>query len=400
MLMVKAGAPVDEFIELLLPHLEPGDLLMDGGNSFFMDTIRRNKYLSDKGFLFIGTGVSGGEEGARFGPSIMPGGQPEAYALVEPILTKISAHVNGDPCCTYIGPDGAGHYVKMVHNGIEYGDMQLIAEASFLMKEALGLSAAEMHDIFAEWNKGDLDSYLIEITRDILARVDEKTGKPLVDLILDKAGQKGTGKWTSQSALDLGVCTPTITEAVFAALHLRHQGAARRRLQGPLRTRTRPTAATRRNSSRPFARPSTPPRFAPTRRASRSMAEAQKEYQWDLQFGEIAKIWRGGCIIRARFLHCITDAFTREPEPRQPHARPVLQGRARIVADELAQGGGGGRDARPPGARPSPRRSRTSIPTGGAVLPANVIQAQRDYFGAHTYERTDMPGVFHTEWTK
>ncbi|MDH4179457.1 MAG: NADP-dependent phosphogluconate dehydrogenase, partial [Armatimonadota bacterium] len=216
MLMVKAGQPVDDFIEQLLPHLDKGDLIIDGGNSHFPDTIRRNKALAEKGFLYIGTGVSGGEEGALLGPSIMPGGQKEAYDLVAPILTKIAAQVDGESCCTHIGPDGAGHYVKMVHNGIEYGDMQLIVEAYFIMKNSLNLTAKQLHDVFAEWNEGELNSYLIEITRDIFARKDEETGQPLVEMILDRAGQKGTGKWTSQSALDLGVAAPTIAEAVFA----------------------------------------------------------------------------------------------------------------------------------------------------------------------------------------
>ncbi len=399
MLMVKAGAPVDEFIELVLPHLEPGDLLMDGGNSFFQDTIRRNQYLSDKGILYIGTGVSGGEEGARFGPSIMPGGQPEAYALVEPILTKISAHVDGDPCCTYLGTDGAGHYVKMVHNGIEYGDMQLIAEAYYLMKEGLGLSAEELHEVFAEWNKGDLDSYLIEITRDIFARKDEETGQPLVELILDKAGQKGTGKWTSQSALDLGVCTPTITEAVFArciSAIKEQRVAASRILSGPDSRYQGGDKAAFVEAIRQALYASKICSYA---QGFALMDEAQKEYGWKLNFGEIAKIWRGGCIIRARFLHRITEAFARNPQLANlmldPFFKDVLessQQQWRTVVATAAQLG-----------LPAPAFSSALNYFDGyrrGRLPANLIQAQRDYFGAHTYERTDKPGTFHTEWTK
>jgi 6-phosphogluconate dehydrogenase len=398
MLMVKAGTPVDEFIEHLLPFLEKGDLLIDGGNSLFTDTIRRNKHLAASGILYIGTGVSGGEEGARHGPSIMPGGQPEAYALVEPMLTKIAAHVNGDPCCTYIGPDGAGHYVKMVHNGIEYGDMQLIAEAYFLMKEGLGMSAPELHQVFAEWNKGDLDSYLIEITRDIFARTDEDTGQPLVEVILDKAGQKGTGKWASQSALDLGVCTPTIAEAVFArciSAVKDERVAASKVLSGP--------AVRYKGDKSQFVEAIRQALYASKvcsyAQGFALMREAGQEYGWQLNFGEIAKIWRGGCIIRARFLHRITEAYQRDLGLANlmldPFFRDVLltsQGKWRLVVATAAQLG-----------LPAPafssalgyfdsyRRDR---------LPANLIQAQRDYFGAHTYERTDKPGVFHTEWTK
>ena len=398
MLMVKAGAPVDEFIELLLPHLEPGDLIIDGGNSFFKDTLRRNQYLSDKGFLFIGTGVSGGEEGARFGPSIMPGGQPEAYALVEPIFTKIAAQVNGEPCCTYIGPDGAGHFVKMVHNGIEYGDMQLIAEAYFLMKEALGLTAPELHDIFAEWNKGDLDSYLIEITRDIFAKIDEETGRPLVELILDKAGQKGTGKWTSQIALDLGVCTPTITEAVFARCisAIKDQRvAASKVLSGPSSKYDGDQA----EFVEAIRQALYASKICSYAQGFAMMDEAQKEYSWPLNFGGIAKIWRGGCIIRARFLHCITDAFTRNPKLANlmldPFFKDVLESSQanwrKVVAAAATLG------------LPAPAFSSALAYFDSyrrATLPANLIQAQRDYFGAHTYERIDKPGVFHTEWTK
>jgi 6-phosphogluconate dehydrogenase len=398
MLMVKAGQPVDEFIEHLLPSLEKGDLLIDGGNSLFTDTIRRNKYLAEKGILYIGTGVSGGEEGARHGPSIMPGGQPEAYAMVEPIFTKVSAHVNGDPCCTYIGTDGAGHYVKMVHNGIEYGDMQLIAEAYFIMKEALGLSAQEMHEVFAEWNRGDLDSYLIQITSEILTRTDEETGKPLVEVILDAAGQKGTGKWTSQNALDLGVCTPTIAEAVFARCisAIKDQRvAASKVLSGP--------TARYQGDKKEFVEAIRQALYASKicsyAQGFALMDEAGKEYKWELKFGEIAKIWRGGCIIRARFLHRITEAYQRDPKLMNlmldPFFKDVLtsaQEKWRHVVATAATRG-----------LPVPAFSSALAYFDGyrhERLPANLIQAQRDYFGAHTYQRIDREGVFHTEWTK
>jgi len=400
MLMVKAGQPVDDFLALVLPHLEPGDLLIDGGNSYFLDTIRRNRSLSAKGILFIGTGVSGGEEGARHGPSIMPGGQPEAYALVEPIFTKIAAQVDGAPCSTYIGPDGAGHYVKMVHNGIEYGDMQLISEAYFLMKEGLGMKAAQLHAVFAAWNKGELDSYLIEITRDIFARMDEKKKtKPLVELILDKAGQKGTGKWTSQSALDLGVCTPTITEAVFA----RCLSAIKDQRVAASKILSGPSSRYRGRDKDAFIEAIRQALYASKicsyAQGFALMEEAQKEYKWQLNFGEIAKIWRGGCIIRARFLHRITEAFTRNPQlPNlmlDPFFKDVLESSQekwrKVVATAATLGLPAPAFSSALSYFDSYRRDR---------LPANLLQAQRDYFGAHTYERIDKAGVFHTEWTK
>jgi 6-phosphogluconate dehydrogenase len=398
MLMVKAGAPVDDNIAQLLPHLAPGDILIDGGNSFFVDTIRRNKELSAKGILYIGTGVSGGEEGARRGPAIMPGGQPEAYKLVEPILTKISAQVEGEPCCTYIGPDGAGHYVKMVHNGIEYGDMQLISEAYYLMKNALGMKAAELHDTFSKWNEGDLDSYLIEITRDIFAKVDEATGQPLVELILDKAGQKGTGKWTSQSALDLGVPAPTIAEAVFArciSAIKEERVAASRQLQGPEGQYQGDKAAFV-DAIREALYASKICSYA---QGFALMREAGKEYKWELQFGEIARIWRGGCIIRARFLHRITEAFGKNPALANllldPYFKQIVEGaqanwrKVICAATELGI--------------PVPAFSSALSYFDSyrrASLPANLIQAQRDYFGAHTYQRTDQEGTFHTQWSE
>jgi 6-phosphogluconate dehydrogenase len=398
MLMVKAGAPVDDNIAQLLPHLAPGDILIDGGNSFFVDTIRRNKELSAKGILYIGTGVSGGEEGARRGPAIMPGGQPEAYKLVEPILTKISAQVEGEPCCTYIGPDGAGHYVKMVHNGIEYGDMQLISEAYYLMKNALGMKAAELHDTFAQWNDGELDSYLIEITRDIFAKIDEETGQPLVELILDKAGQKGTGKWTSQSALDLGTPAPTIAEAVFArciSAIKEERVAASQQLKGP-EGKYQGDKAAFVDAIREALYASKICSYA---QGFALIRDAGKEYHWDLKFGELAKIWRGGCIIRARFLHRITEAFGKNPALANllldPYFKQIVEGaqanwrKVICAATELGI--------------PMPAFSSALSYFDAyrrASLPANLIQAQRDYFGAHTYQRTDKEGTFHTQWTE
>ena len=398
MLMVKAGAPVDEFIESLLPHMERGDLIVDGGNSLFLDTIRRNKMLAEKGFLYIGTGVSGGEEGARHGPSIMPGGQKEAYDLVEPILTKIAAHVDGDPCCTYVGADGAGHYVKMVHNGIEYGDMQLISEAYYIMKHALGMSADELHQVFDEWDQGPLNSYLIEITRDIFARKDEETGQPLVELILDKAGQKGTGKWASQNSLDLGISVPTITEAVFArciSAIKEERVAASKVLSGPDPS----YMGDRKQFIEAIRQALYASKICSYAQGFALMKEAGKEYKWDLNFGEIAMIWRGGCIIRAQFLHRITEAYRRNPKLANlmldPFFKDVLessQAQWRHVIATATQLG-----------LPIPAFTSALAYFDSyrhERLPANLIQAQRDYFGAHTYERVDKPGTFHTEWTK
>jgi 6-phosphogluconate dehydrogenase len=398
MLMVKAGQPVDDFIEQLLPHLQPGDLLIDGGNSFFRDTIRRNKRLAETGLLYIGTGVSGGEEGALKGPSIMPGGQREAYDLVAPILLKIAAKVDGEPCCAYIGPDGAGHYVKMVHNGIEYGDMQLISEAYFIMKEALGLSAKELHDVFAEWNEGELNSYLIEITRDIFTRMDEETGQPLVEVILDRAGQKGTGKWASQDALDLGIAAPTIAEAVFArcmSAVKEERVAASQVLRGPEPRYT----GDRKAFIEAIRQALYASKICSYAQGFALMAEAGREYGWSLNFGEIAKIWRGGCIIRARFLHRITEAYQRDSALANlmldPFFKEVLersqQNWRHVLASATTLG-------LPVPAFTSALAYFDSYRRGR--LPANLIQAQRDYFGAHTYERVDKPGTFHTEWTR
>ncbi|MGF7532699.1 NADP-dependent phosphogluconate dehydrogenase [Bacillus mexicanus] len=399
LLMVKAGTATDATIQSLLPHLEKDDILIDGGNTYYKDTQRRNKELAESGIHFIGTGVSGGEEGALKGPSIMPGGQKEAHELVKPILEAISAKVDGEPCTTYIGPDGAGHYVKMVHNGIEYGDMQLISESYFILKQVLGLSADELHDVFAEWNKGELDSYLIEITADIFTKKDEETGKPLVDVILDKAGQKGTGKWTSQSALDLGVPLPIITESVFArfiSAMKEERVKASGILSGP---DVKPVTENKAELIEAVRKALFMSKICSYAQGFAQMKAASEEYNWDLKYGEIAMIFRGGCIIRAAFLQKIKEAYDREPELANllldSYFKNIVesyQGALRqVISLAVAQG------------VPVPSFSSAlayydSYRT--AVLPANLIQAQRDYFGAHTYERTDKEGIFHTEWMK
>ncbi len=396
MIMVKAGEAVDKTIESLLPLLDKGDLLIDGGNSYFPDTIRRNKELSEKGILFIGTGVSGGEEGALKGPSIMPGGQEEAYKLVEPMLTAISAKVDGEPCCTYIGPDGAGHYVKMVHNGIEYGDMQLICEAYNIMKNALGMSADELREVFEEWNSGDLNSYLIEITRDIFKKVDDETGKPLVDMVMDTAGQKGTGKWTSQSALDLGVPAQTIAEAVFArciSAIKDERVAASKQLTGP-----EPKFDGDKKAFIDAIRDALyASKVCSYAQGFQLMRAAAEEHNWDLKYGEIAMIWRGGCIIRAHFLNRIKEAYDRNPKLANllldPYFKDIIdknQANWRMVVSKAAEMG-----------IPVPAFSSALAyydSYRSERLPANLLQAQRDYFGAHTYNRVDKDGVFHSEW--
>ncbi|APP16581.1 MULTISPECIES: NADP-dependent phosphogluconate dehydrogenase [Bacillus] len=399
LLMVKAGAATDATIQSLLPHLEKGDILIDGGNTYYKDTQRRNQELAESGIHFIGTGVSGGEEGALKGPSIMPGGQKEAHELVKPILEAISAKVDGEPCTTYIGPDGAGHYVKMVHNGIEYGDMQLISESYFILKHVAGLSAEELHEVFSEWNKGELDSYLIEITADIFTKVDEETNQPLVDVILDKAGQKGTGKWTSQSSLDLGVPLPIITESVFArfiSAMKDERVEASQLIQGPEPTQSAEDKQALIEAVRKALFMSKICSYA---QGFAQMKAASEEYNWDLKYGEIAMIFRGGCIIRAAFLQQIKEAYDRNPELKNllldPYFKDIVESYQsslrKVISLAVEQG------------VPVPSFSSAlayfdSYRT--AVLPANLIQAQRDYFGAHTYERTDKEGVFHTEWMK
>ncbi len=396
LLMVKAGPPVDAFIEKILPHLDEGDIIIDGGNSFFKDTIRRAEELEEQGYLYIGTGVSGGEEGALKGPAIMPGGHREAYDEVGPILTAISAHVDGDPCCTYIGSDGAGHYVKMVHNGIEYGDMQLITEAYYIMKNLLGMEAQEMHEVFAEWNAGELNSYLIEITADILSKTDTETGKPLVEVILDTAKQKGTGKWTSQSALDLGVPAPTIAEAVFARFvsALKEERVeAEKVLSGP----EVDFSGDREEMVDALRQALYASKICSYAQGFALLREAREEYGWDYDFGEIAMIWRGGCIIRAQFLHRIKEAFDRKPELANlmldPYFKEIVE-KAQPAWRHVVQAATA--NGLPIPAFSSALSYYDSYRRGR--LGANMIQAQRDYFGAHTYQRVDKEGTFHTDW--
>ena len=399
MLMVKAGEVVDSFIDLLVPHLDKGDVIIDGGNSHFPDTNRRTAQLREKGILYIGTGVSGGEEGARRGPSIMPGGNKDAWPLVKNILQDISAKVDdGSPCCDWVGQDGAGHYVKMVHNGIEYGDMQMICEAYDLLHTGLGLDHEELHDIFSEWNKGDLDSYLIEITRDIM-QVRDEDGQPLVDKILDKAGQKGTGKWTGISSLDLGVPVTLIVEAVYArclsALKTERVKAAKI-IGGPDRAIEGDRNAIVEDARKAlFAS-----KIVSYAQGYMLMREAAKENGWDLNYGGIALMWRGGCIIRSAFLGKIKEAFDRDPQLSNLLVDPYF---VQVMAD--CQGAWRRTVARAVTAGiPVPAMSSALSFFDGyrsEKLPANLLQAQRDYFGAHTYERTDKPAgeFFHTNWT-
>ena len=399
MLMVKAGEVVDHFIEMLIPLLEPGDVIIDGGNSHYPDSTRRTIYLKEKGLRFIGTGVSGGEEGARFGPSIMPGGDPEAWPLVKEIFQAVSAKVDGEPCCQWVGPDGAGHFVKMVHNGIEYGDMQLICEAYSLMENVLGMSCDEMHEVFKEWNTGVLDSYLIDITKDILAVKDED-GEPLLDKILDTAGQKGTGKWTGISALDLGVPLTLIGESVFARV-LSSLKDERVRASAILGSRPDVSQAVDKdeiiNALRDALYASKIISYA---QGFMLMSEAAKEQGWDLNYGEISLMWRGGCIIRSTFLGNIKDAYDKNPE---------LENLAldSFFSDALKSAEAGWRKAvilAVENGIPAPAFS-SALSYFDAYrserLPANLLQAQRDYFGAHTYERLDKPRgeFFHTDWT-
>ena len=402
MLMVKAGQPVDDFIDLLIPLLEPGDILIDGGNSNYGDTIRRTAYVESKGLLYIGTGVSGGEEGARFGPSIMPGGSPAAWQFVKPIFQGISAKVieNGQsiPCCDWVGENGAGHYVKMVHNGIEYGDMQLICEVYHFMKDALSMSSQEMHDVFAEWNTGKLNSYLVEITRDILAFKDTD-GKPMIDKILDTAGQKGTGKWTGISALDMGIPLTLIVEAVLgrslSALK-EERVAASKVLAGPRVS----FSGEKKNFVDDLRDALYASKIISYTQGYMLMRAAAREYSWNLNYGGVALMWRGGCIIRSVFLGKIRDAFHTNPDlvnllldPYFNQEIETAQSAWRRVVSEAFRLG-----------IPVPAMASALSFYDGyrrEWLPANLLQAQRDYFGAHTYERIDKPRgeFFHTNWT-
>jgi 6-phosphogluconate dehydrogenase len=399
MMMVKAGKPVDELIEQLLPLLDPGDILIDGGNSHFPDTIRRTKYLESKGMLFIGTGVSGGEEGALRGPSIMPGGSPAAWPDVKPILQAIAAKLDdGTPCCDWVGEDGAGHFVKMVHNGIEYGDMQLICEVYQAMKELLDMSPDEMSEVFRKWNKGDLNSYLIEITGDILAFKDAD-GTPLVDQILDTAGQKGTGKWTSVVSLDLGIPLTLISEAVFARCLSAMKGervGASKVLPPPVKQFKRK----RQEFLADLGKALYASKIVSYAQGFVLLHEAAKEFHWNLNYGGIATMWRGGCIIRSVFLSKIKEAFDADPNLANLLLTPFFKGRIersqkawrRVVAASVLNG-----------AWVPALSTALSYYDGlrNSRLPANLLQAQRDYFGAHQYERTDRPRgeFFHTNWT-
>jgi len=399
MLMVKAGQPVDDFIETLIPHLEPGDIIIDGGNSHFPDTERRTAYVESKGLLYVGTGVSGGEEGALLGPSIMPGGSKAAWPAVKPIFQSIAAKVeDGTPCCDWVGDGGAGHFVKMVHNGIEYGDMQLINETYHIMKDVLGMTPDEMHEVFKEWNEGELDSYLIEITRDILAFKDED-GQPLVDKILDTAGQKGTGKWTGTVALELGVPLTLIAESVFArclSALKEERVAASKVLSGPTPTFEGDRQAFL-NDLRDALYAAKVISYA---QGYQMMASAAKEYGWSLNYGSIALMWREGCIIRSAFLGEIKKAFDKNPDLQnlilddffREKIQAAQAGWRRVVAVAVTNG------------IPAPCLSAGLTYYDGyrcERLPANLLQAQRDYFGAHTYERVDRPRgeFFHTNWT-
>ena len=399
MLMVKAGKPVDDFIDLLIPCLEAGDIIIDGGNSHFPDTIRRTRYVEEKGLLYIGTGVSGGEEGALKGPSLMPGGSKAAWPEVRPILQAIAAKVeDGSPCCDWVGEDGAGHFVKMVHNGIEYGDMQLICEVYQLMKDYLGMTADEMQAVFTEWNKGELDSYLIEITRDILGYKDED-GEPLLDKILDTAGQKGTGKWASVASLDEGVPLTLISEAVYArclSARKEERVEASKILTGPVPVFNGDKKAFLEDlKSALYAS-----KIVSYAQGYGLMETAAQTYGWALNYGGIALMWRGGCIIRSIFLGKIKEAFDSDPQLRNLLLAPFFRGKVeqaqagwrRVVAASVLSG------------IPMPALSTALSYYDGCRcgrLPANLLQAQRDYFGAHTYERVDRPRgeFFHTNWT-
>ena len=399
MMLVKAGKPVDDFIDKLVPLLEPGDIIIDGGNSHFPDTIRRTEYVESKGLLYVGTGVSGGEEGALLGPSLMPGGSKEAWPLIKDIFQSIAAKVdNGVPCCDWVGEDGAGHFVKMVHNGIEYGDMQIINEAYHLMKDLLGMDAFEQHEVFKEWNKGELDSYLIEITADIMAFEDED-GSPLVEKILDTAGQKGTGKWTAITALDLGIPLTLIAESVYsrtlsAQKDLRVK--ASKYLSGP-----KPSF---KGDKQAFVKDLEQAVFASKlisyAQGYDLMMEAAKEHNWNLNYGGIAHMWRGGCIIRSAFLKDIKEAFEHNPRLENLLLTPYFKEKLEAAQDSWR--------------RVSAAAIENGIPLPAITsalayfdgirndrLPANLLQAQRDYFGAHTYERVDKPRgeYFHTNWT-
>jgi 6-phosphogluconate dehydrogenase len=401
MMLVKAGSAVDALIEQLIPLLEPGDIIIDGGNTHFADTERRTQYIEERGLLFVGTGVSGGEEGALKGPSMMPGGSVDAWPTVKPIFQAIAAKVgpNGDiPCCEWVGPRGAGHYVKMVHNGIEYGDMQLICEAYFVLKESLGMSNSQLYDVFADWNRGELQSYLIEISRDIFSVADDLAHGDMVDKVLDVAGAKGTGKWMSQLALDLGVPSTLVTAAVYAR-SLSAQKASRERasqvLQGPVAHIT--LDVDRSQFIEDVRQALYASKICSYAQGFVQLQAAAEEHNWPLNYGDCAMLWRGGCIIRAQFLDRIKEAFDADPglenlllHPYFTEAVHTAQASWRRVVVAATQMG-----------LPAPAFS-TALAYYDSYrrerLPANLLQAQRDYFGAHTYKRTDRDGDFHTDW--
>ncbi len=397
MIMVKAGAPVDAVIGQLAPLLEKGDVIIDGGNSLFTDTQRRCKDLEGRSIHFVGCGVSGGEEGALKGPSLMPGGSRESWEMIAPIFRKIAAQVDGEPCCRYMGPDGAGHYVKMVHNGIEYGDMQLICEAYAILKNVLGLDAPQLAETFTEWNKGELDSYLIEITSQIFRKLDPDTGKPLVDVILDKAGQKGTGIWTLQSAIQQSVVISTINAAVEARVISSRKDervASSKILPQPKPKKFTGDRAQLVDAVRHALYASKIVSYA---QGMELLSAASGQYKWNLNFGDIATIWRGGCIIRAKFLNCIVEAYERNAALHNLLLDRYFTGIIEKTQDNWRV------------AVATAVEHGVAVPAFSASLayfdsyrqarlPSNLLQAQRDFFGAHTYERVDKPGVFHTEW--
>src|SRR5438105_4903791 len=397
MIMIKAGKPVDKVIGELLPFLEKGDVVIDGGNSLFTDTQRRCKDLEGRGIHYVGCGVSGGEEGALKGPSLMPGGSREAWEIIAPIFRKIAAQVDGEPCCRYMGPDGAGHYVKMVHNGIEYGDMQLICEAYAILKNVAGMNDKELAETFTEWNKGELDSYLIDITAQIFRKKDPETGKALVDVILDKAGQKGTGLWTLQSAIAQSVVISTINAAVEARVISSRKDervASSKILPQPKLKKFTGDRAQLVDAARHALYASKIVSYA---QGMELLGAASAQYKWNLNFGDIATIWRGGCIIRAKFLNCIVEAYERDAALHNLLLDRYFTGIIEKTQDNwrvaVATAVGHGV------AVPAFSASLAYFDSyRQARLPSNLLQAQRDFFGAHTYERVDKPGVFHTEW--
>jgi 6-phosphogluconate dehydrogenase len=397
MMMIKAGKPVDMVIEEVTPLLDKGDVLIDGGNSLFTDTQRRCKDLEARGIHYVGCGVSGGEEGALKGPSLMPGGSRESWEMIAPIFRKIAAQVDGEPCCRYMGPDGAGHYVKMVHNGIEYGDMQLICEAYAILKDVIGMDAAELADVFTDWNRGELDSYLIEITSQIFRKIDPETGKPLVDVILDKAGQKGTGLWTLQSAIAISVVISTINAAVEARVISSRKDervASSKVLPQP---KSKKFTGDRNQLIEAIRQALYASKMVSYAQGMELLGAASHQYNWSLNCGDIATIWRGGCIIRAKFLNRIVEAYNRDPALHNlmldPYFSDIIaktQDNWRVAVANAVEHG-----------VPVPAFAASLAyfdSYRSARLPANLLQAQRDFFGAHTYERVDRPGVFHTEW--